>query len=289
MNTTSIFPLLLAAVVMTGCQIEAEDSATADETEVTESVEEISDVSSEALTQILIPWYNYPNHWSDDDYLWDDLALASAQVDITAIINPNNGPDSGGPNSDYEIGLAELRAAEVTLLGYVASDYGYREIAEVEADIDIYDTLYDVDGIFIDEAASGYTDPTSVSYYQELYDYIKAKSNLDIVVINPGTHTHQDFFTTPATDTSVIFESNTGWTDYTPDSYVADYSADHFSMLFYDVADVETMQQAVDYAVTRNVSYVYITDDGGDNPWDSLPSYWQDELDYIAGYNTVKL
>lgn len=33
---------------------------------------------------------------------------------------------------------------------------------------------------------------------------------------------------------------------------------------------------------------LYVTDDGGDgNPWDSLPTYWQEELDYLASLNSV--
>ncbi len=44
--------------------------------------------------RVLIPWYNYPIHWSAD-YQWDDLASSASQIPITAIINANIGPGSG--------------------------------------------------------------------------------------------------------------------------------------------------------------------------------------------------
>src|SRR5262245_59878845 len=85
--------------------------------------------------QILIPLYSYPS-WDDpDSYLWDDVVTASKQVPITAIINPDNGPAGGPPNHDYQIGLAMLRSACVTILGYAPTNYGNRDIAEVKAEV----------------------------------------------------------------------------------------------------------------------------------------------------------
>ena len=67
-----------------------------------------------AELQVLIPWYNYPNHWVPESYLWDDLAASASQVPITAIVNPANGPGVGGPNADYLVGMAELASGGVT-------------------------------------------------------------------------------------------------------------------------------------------------------------------------------
>lgn len=38
-------------------------------------------------------------------------------------------------------------------------------------------------------------------------------------------------------------------------------------------------------AVCRNVGGIYVTDDVMNNPWDTLPSYWQQEVDAVAQIN----
>lgn len=53
---------------------------------------------------------------------WDDVAVAQAQLDIVAVINPKNEPsETEQSNPDYQIGLQTLREAGVTVLGYVAT------------------------------------------------------------------------------------------------------------------------------------------------------------------------
>ena len=59
--------------------------------------------------------------------------------------------------------------------------------------------------------------------------------------------------------------------------------------LFYNVASTDAMRSLVTQAQTRNIGYVYVTDDRyvpGDpsapNPWDRLPGYWPAELSAIA-------
>ena len=139
-----------------------------------------------AYVRILVPLYSYPAWYAPAAYVWDDVAAAAARVPVTAIINPDSGPGGGPPNSDYEHGLAELRAAGVVLLGYVATGYGARPAADVKADIDLYDAYFDVAGIFLDEADNT---TNGLAYYADLYAYIHARSNLHEVVVNPGINT----------------------------------------------------------------------------------------------------
>jgi hypothetical protein len=212
---------------------------------------------------------------------------AQAQVPITAIINPNNGPGEGQPNRDYLKGLSDLKAAGVKLLGYVATDYGKRDPVAVKSDIDIYSKYYDLDGIFLDEAASSIE---KVDFYQDLYTYIKHKSNLKKIVLNQGTQTDEAYLSRSAADTVVIFENYAAeWNRYSTQSYVSKYSSDRFAVLIHSAPDVTAMKQAIDGAMARNVKYLYITDDSPDhpdrNPWDRLPSYWAEEIQYIQKIN----
>lgn len=238
--------------------------------------------------RILLPLYSYPTHWDPASYLWDDVAAGNAIAPITAIINPHNGPDGGPPNSDYATGMAALQNAGVVMLGYVYTEYGGRALSAVQADVDLYAQHFPVSGIFVDETAD---DPSQLAYYGALYDYIRSKPTLQTVLLNPGTAIDEQYISRPAGDGAVIFEKQgADWPGYTPAGYVAAYPARRFAMLAHTSASVQSMRQYVDLAVSRNFGYVYVTDDiylnpDTDNPWDSLPAYWDDLLAYVAGKN----
>lgn len=238
-----------------------------------------------ADVRVLLPLYAYPTWWDAASYVWDDVAAAGSRAPITAIINPNNGPDGGPPNADFVIGMNALRAGGVGMIGYVHTSYGARSAAEVKADIDLYSAYYGVGGIFLDEVS---TATNKLAYYADLYAYIKGRTNLPLVVTNPGTKTPEVYLSFPATDTSVIFEDGEGWTTYVPDAYVARYPARCFATLLHDIATAESMRTNVDLAVRRNVGWIYVTDDTLDDPWDTLPSYWAELVDYVADYRRLE-
>jgi hypothetical protein len=240
---------------------------------------------------ILLPLYSYPNWYAGPSaYQWDDVATAAAQVNITAIINPNSGPDGGPPNSDFVRGMSDLAAGGVTMLGYVATGYGntsVRPLADIKFDIDLYDqhfSSHGISGIFLDEASN---DPAKLSYYSEIYTYIQSKPNLSKVFTNPGVNIPEPFITTPTADNTVIFENTQGWANYTPDEYIGNHPSSRFSALMLNVPTEAGMRAAVDLAVQRNIGYVYVTDDTilaapNQNPFDRLPTYWTSEVSYVA-------
>lgn len=238
--------------------------------------------------KILIPLYSYPTWYNQDTYFWPEVVKAAKKVPITAVINPNNGPGGGPPNQDYTKGLNELsQENNISILGYVATNYGKRDIQQVKTDIDFYNNYYNLQGVFLDEAASG---ADKLDYYQEIHNYIKAQPNLDTVVLNQGTHPDEGYLTKPAADIAIIFENySTAWPEYQPSDYVSNYDAKRFSCLIHTVPDATTMKSHIDKAAERNIQHIYITDDSPDrpdqDPWNSLPSYWQEEVNYIQSLN----
>ena len=52
------------------------------------------------------------------------------------------------------------------------------------------------------------------------------------------------------------------------------------------------MKSTLDRAVKSQFGYIYITNDSTDtnnrNPWDTLPEYWQAEVNYIHQINIGK-
>jgi hypothetical protein len=245
------------------------------------------EISSAQQVKILMPLYSYPNWYEPESYIWSKIAESARQVPITAIINPNNGPGNAPPNRDYERGIKDLKSGGVTILGYVHTNYGKRNIAEVKADIDVYANHFQLDGIFLDEAASGIDE---VDYYQEIYRYIKTKLQLNQVILNQGTYPDEGYLIKSAGDNLVIFENYSPiWDEYQPLPYTNNHNSEHFSTLIHTVPDAATMKNHIDKAVARNIQYIYITDDSPDNPdhdpWNSLPSFWQQQVDYIQSLN----
>jgi len=230
---------------------------------------------------VLVPAYFYPAQGS----AWDALNLAAQRVPLIAIMNPNNGP-AASPNADYSRAVTALRNAGGLVIGYAYTTYTLRAIAEVKTDIDRYHSFYTVDGFFVDEMTND-SDGAHLAYYEELYNYIKNKRPSYLVVGNPGINTSADYLLRPAVDALVTFENNAGYAQYVPDPWTQTQPAISFSHLCYAIASPATMTNYVQLAVTRNAGYIYVTDDSGSNPWDSLPAYWDPEVGFVEQLNRV--
>lgn len=240
--------------------------------------------------QIILPLYNYPNWWDQEQYVWPQVAEARHQVPITAIINPNNGPDGGPPNTDYRQGMQLLRAAGVTLLGYVSTQYGERKAQEVMSDIDLYAKYFPVDGIFLDEVSN---DLAFKEHYRHFKGHIEEKTSLDHTLLNPGTALPESYLSQqrPVGTAAVTFENTYGhWQDNVADPahWAKGRSAEQFAALIYDVPHEKAMRRVVDLAAERNYGYVYATDHRGENPWNRLPSYWGQLVQYVQRVNTQR-
>lgn len=230
--------------------------------------------------KILVPAYFYPDADAGLHY-WDALTAAAPRVSITAIMNPDNGPGSAF-NSDYRAAVDALRSAGGQVVGYVHTAYGGRSIDLVKTDIDRYAAFYAMDGFFVDEMSN---QSSGLAYYQTVYDYIKGLSPAYHVFGNPGISTQESYLS--IADTLVTFEGSPTTDALTPygydihgepDAWARAYPAERFGHLIYGVADAGTMQSLIVLAASRNADYVYITDDGQPNPWDTLPAYWDDEI-----------
>jgi Spherulation-specific family 4 len=238
--------------------------------------------------QILLPLYIYPNWYDKSKYAWKQVITAAKKVPIVAIINPNSGPNNAPPNADYQQGIKDLRQAGVQIIGYVPSNYAKRDLQAIKADIDLYTKYFQVDGIFIDEAASSID---KSKYYRQIYQYIKSTSAKYNVVINPGVNLAASYVDQQVADTIVTFENyHKNWHNYQPIGLNKQYSPQNFAALVHTTADRKLMKSTLDRAVKNRFGYIYITDDSTNtlnkNPWDTLPQYWQAEVNYIQQLNS---
>ena len=221
-----------------------------------------------------------PAYFGVSGGLWNELNFAAARVPLVAIMNPNNGPGAT-QSQNYATAVNNLRAAGGRVIGYVYTSYGARDTNTVKADIDRYFSFYAIDGIFLDEMTNdGIT--THLDYYASLYRYIQQKGTNVMVVGNPGINTLEVYLTRPTADVLVTFEADVGYPSLVVDGWTKNHLARQFSHLPYNTASAATMTNYVNLAASRNAGWIYVTDDALPNPWNTLPAYWTNEVNYIS-------
>ncbi|UCE39290.1 MAG: metallophosphoesterase [Thermoplasmata archaeon] len=203
--------------------------------------------------------------------LWDQ-AISDAPATAIMIMNPSNGPGSSFDQTIADT-VAQAQDKGIKVLGYVYTQYGGRNSAVVKADIDNYTAWYSVDGIFEDEVSN---DAVDLAYYQDLANYIRSGSG-SFIMLNPGTVPDEQYM--DVGDVVVVFEGTyASYAGASFPSWLDNYPRTRFSHLVYDTA-LADFQDAWSLALNHTVGYAYITDDVAPNPWDTLPSYWDLEVD----------
>ncbi|HLP00953.1 MAG TPA: spherulation-specific family 4 protein [Opitutaceae bacterium] len=235
-----------------------------------------------AAMKVLVPAYFYPVGGAADN--WSKLSAVAAKHPagtIYAIANVANGPDSGqdGDRVAYQRAIAAFRAAGGRVLGYVFTSYGARAQKTVMDDIDLWYARFPVDGIFLDEQANT---AGALGYYRALRDHIKGKGGEALVAANPGTATIEGYMS--MNDVTCVFETAgpSSFPTWTPAPWTASYPAAKFSVLPYGCS-AANMTSFLARAAANNVGWIYVTDDTPDNPWDTLPSYFEALVAGAAG------
>jgi spherulation-specific family 4 protein len=242
----------------------------------------LSPATRASTLEAVVPAYFYPS--GAGLAYWGQMTTAAALIPITAILNPNSGPGTAS-DPNYASAVNALRTAGGKVIGYVHTSYGARSSATVLAEVNSYASFYNLDGIFVDEMDNTLG---SLNYYTGLYISIKTAHPTWQVFGNPGTATQEQYLTGPAADVLTVFEDDgANYPAYTPSSWNFNHDRSHFGHLIYNVATAAAMQSDIDLAAARNARYVYVTDDNLPNPWDTLPSYWNQEVAKIAAVNAL--
>jgi len=207
---------------------------------------------------MIVPAYFY------DSGLWDKLINAPDDIDYVVIVNPDNGPGDS-TDENYSEWIHSLSVNGKKSVGYVYSSYANRDLDDVYSDIDTWIDLYpEIGGFFIDEVNDSLD---AVNYYEDIYRYIKDKGDY-YVVLNPGTTVDSAFF--DISDNVVVYESD----DANVSDDVCSLNSEKSSVIIYDLnsTQMQTLSKL-------NCRFKYFTDDNGSNPYDSLPSYFYEEIE----------
>lgn len=253
-----------------------------------------------ATNGIIVPAYVYPiggNNHPD----WIRLANAASHLQerLIVIANPACGPGdaSNGTNvtdQDYLAAINAIRANGGRVIGYVHTCYHDptsitafgcpndcpRDESDIITDIQNWELLYDVDGIFFDEVAS---DQAHVGYYEGLYQEVQNRWLGGTVVFNPGTLPHADYFnigTNPGSNSVPIIciqeSSPLGYNAYQLQSWLNDAQLKRSLLLIYNLTSTN-FESIINRSIRDLFGWIYLCD----SEWVTLPPYFEEIVSFI--------
>ncbi|RUM59307.1 MAG: hypothetical protein DSY59_04725, partial [Persephonella sp.] len=110
-------------------------------------------------------------------------------------------------------------------------------------------------------------------YYEEIFFYIKSKGDF-LTVLNVGSYPNESYFN--IADNIVVYEGDV----INLKMYVCDSYPSKSSIIVYNGTETD-MKNIIK---NSNCNYVYITDDNLPNPYDTLPTYIDIEVETIKIY-----
>ncbi|MGW5481062.1 spherulation-specific family 4 protein [Streptomyces sp. NPDC004008] len=150
---------------------------------------------------LLVPLYVHP---AEDPGAWHRLITAAART-YAIVLNPANGPGAA-PDRAFTSVAEALRAAGARLLGYVDTDYGRRDRAEIAEDLRRHRRWYAADGCFLDRVTAT---PGGLPACRRLVRAVR-RLGATTVVLNPGVHPAPGY--ARLADLTVTFEGH--WSTY---------------------------------------------------------------------------
>ena len=215
-----------------------------------------------------IPAYQYPG-----GDLWRELELLPPGSLV--VLDPADGPGEA-PDPTYVSAILPVRRRGVGLFGYVTTGYGRRTAAEMIGEVTRYEQWYQPGGVFLDQTPPACTANAEIEATLE-----HARSRGLALAINPG-QPDIDPEDVRASDHVVNFEGPlTTYRRTRFPSWTAEFDSDKFWHLVYEV-DAQSLGATLALTARRRAGTVFVTDSTMPNPWDTVPTYWSEELRLVA-------
>jgi hypothetical protein len=212
-----------------------------------------------------------PAYWQPDGQ-WQRI-IADAPTVGMIIFNPASGPGTA-TDPAYPPVIAQAQAAGIRVLGYVATDYGQRAEADIDADVSGYFNLYAPSGIYFAEGPMETDCDTLQPMYQRLTALARSRGSNVYVAI--GTRYCPTYIT--FSDLMVEFaETYAMYQSYSSPSWMPAGSPERFCHFVSEVADADAAA-VLSRALRLGAGWVFTTDGTAPNPWGALPSYYDQEV-----------
>jgi Spherulation-specific family 4 len=233
--------------------------------------------------RLLVPAYFYPAGEGLKD--WDRLIASADRTPIVAIVNPASGPGKR-VDENYTKVFSKAQRTKAVLIGYVTLGYAKRPASAVKAEVDRWLELYPgTQGIFFDEQPSQAIDAATVG---ECIAYARGKLGRSaLLVTNPGVVCAREYLGGDDGSVACLFEHEKGFAAYRPPAWAKSVGAGRLAVLGYHVATKDQMRMFLRDSVEKLAANVYVTDAtiANGNPWDRLPTYWDDEVNEAMALN----
>jgi len=212
------------------------------------------------VTGLVVPAYFHPALYPDD---WALLARRAEQIRLV-VLNLANGPGTR-PDDAFLPALAKLKDAGITVVGYVDTDYGRRDIGSALLEVNRYVDWYGVTGALFDRVSAG---ADELGHYAKLAARTRA-IGLGTVAFNHGAHPFEGYV--EHADLLGTFEGP--WSAYLDAGiprWIRSLPAERFYHLVFSVPR-RYLGEALALARRRNAANAFVTNHGGSNPWRRLP------------------
>jgi len=220
-------------------------------------------------TGLIIPLYFDPNgSW---DYLLE-IHQQFPKVPIMVIMNPDNGPGQNF-SSDYLNWTQKMEGLGILVLGYIYTSYGNRSIDVVKNQTMEYLEWYHVNGIFLDEVSDN---ASYGQYYENITDMCRS-TGAEYIAGNPGTSVPSGI--TKYFNITVLYE-NPGVPPAANISNIVNGTPRSGSAII--CYDIESLDESTVEDISNYFSYVYFTNYGMPDPYESLPVYLCQEASILS-------
>ncbi len=214
-----------------------------------------------------------------DGEAWTGWMSGAAATGGWLYVNIEDGP--GGTKDDaWASAIAAARAAGVVVVGYVATSAGSRDADDVERDIGRWSAWFDVDGVVLD--VGGADCAGAAPWYATQAALADGKDpSGDAFVVLTGAGTACEAWSAVG-DVLVVASGGASEVEaVSPPAWMQALPPQRFAAFVTDVS-ADGRAAAMQAASERGIGTVYVTDDVDPTPFDTLPSYWTDEIESIA-------
>jgi len=217
-----------------------------------------------------VPAFFEPPDWS--------AAVADGRAPAVMILNPASGPGTA-PDPALRQAVSQATAAGSRVIGYIGTNYAQLPAAQARQEVRDYRAWYHVRGIFLDQTPT--EGSQQLGYYRDLGRYIRQSVPGAAIWINPGAVPDRSYLS--VANVVMIFEgSYASYQHLNLPGWVDRYPPGRFAHTIY-AAPAGAVASAVRLARDRNAGYLFLTPDGGSNPYGALPSYWPLEHAAVSG------
>jgi hypothetical protein len=225
-------------------------------------------------------------------------------VPFVVVINPGDGP--GNYSSKISSEVRNMQNLKISVLGYVPTGWGTRNLTQIKTEISTYYTWYHLDGILLDQIPNWeyngpqgqirYSGPNGTfipDYLSNITSYAKS-IGMSRVFADAGTDVPQNFL--GSVNVFGIFENQFLPPLFSSGSNVTslagvnawhlDYNKSNFYFVSYNVQSLNPYYVA---AASDYVSYLYLTNGVGVQPYSTLPPFFEQLVATLASIVPIKV